>query len=109
MNFGMPYQGSKNLLGYSLTSYGYDEQGRILSENTVTRERNESGTLVQTASNEKTYEYNANGSYQVYENGEFVGRYNKSGSEIVSKKVYTVEEASKLSKETGNKIRLRYK
>ena len=103
------YQGSKNLLGYSQTSYAYDEQGRVLSENTVTKEKDSSGNMVQTASNERTYEYNESGSYQVYENGEFVGRYNKSGTLIESKKIYTVEEASALSKQTGNKVRLRYK
>lgn len=103
------YQGSKNLVGYSQTSYEYDDQGRILSENTVTKARNEAGALVQTGSNEKTYEYNSSGSYQVYENGTLIGRYNKNGSEIVSKKIYTIQEAEAVSKATGNKVRLRYR
>lgn len=103
------YQGSKNLVGYSQTSYEYDDQGRILSENTITKGRNDSGALVQTGSNEKTYEYNPSGSYQVYENGKLLGRYSKNGSEIVSKKIYTIQEAEALSKENGNKVRLRYR
>ena len=84
-------------------------QGRILSENTITKGRNDSGALVQTGSNEKTYEYNPSGSYQVYENGKLLGRYSKNGSEIVSKKIYTIQEAEALSKENGNKVRLRYR
>ncbi|MBR2300265.1 MAG: leucine-rich repeat domain-containing protein [Alphaproteobacteria bacterium] len=43
----------------------------------------------------------SDGSYKVYKDGVFIGYKNK--------RIYTVEEASKLSKPTGNTFRLRYK
>ena len=45
--------------------------------------------------------HNADGSTSVYENGQLVA--------TRGKRIYTVEEASKLSKETGNTFKLRYK
>lgn len=45
--------------------------------------------------------HNADGSTSVYENGQLVA--------TRGKRIYTVEEASRLSKETGNTFKLRYK
>ena len=97
-------------LSIGTTTYSYDENGRVAGSETVLKTPDENGrfTVVSNTSS-STYEYNESGSYQVYTNGVLVGRFNKSGTPIEKKKIYTVKEAEAVSKKTGNRIMLRYK
>ena len=55
----------------------------------------------------KTYEKFGN---QYYSNGKFYNSFNDIGTpKYIKKRIYTIDEATKVSKETGNTFKLRYK
>lgn len=92
------------------TTYVYGEDGRVSGTETVVKTADDNGkfTVVSNTSS-STYEYNENGSYQVYKDGVLVGRFNKNGTPIEKKRIYTIKEATTASKKTGNRFMIRYK
>ncbi|MBR2300198.1 MAG: hypothetical protein IJ870_06490 [Alphaproteobacteria bacterium] len=95
--------------GYLEEIYTRDENGNITSvlENTYDKKNN--------LLSSRTKTYHEDGSYDVESSDGSVTRYDKNGREIkeakphTPKRIYTVEEASAVSKPTGNTFRLRYK
>ena len=82
--------------------YTYDENGNLIEESEEVWGNDENGDWVMRSSKGKMYEHHDDGSVTVYDqDGKFIGFKNK--------RIYTIEEATKLSKPTGNKFTLRYK
>ncbi|MBR2299678.1 MAG: hypothetical protein IJ870_03790 [Alphaproteobacteria bacterium] len=80
-------------------SYTYDDNGNIL---TCIETDQLSGQII-------TKNYNKNGGYSIVNADGSISNYNADGTLLIPKRIYTVEEASKLSKPTGNTFKLRYK
>ena len=93
--------------GYLEEIYTRDENGSIMSvlENTYDKNNN--------LLSSRTKTYNEDGSYDVASSDGKVTHYDKNGNQIreprAPKRIYTIEEAEKVSKKTGNTFRLRYK
>lgn len=96
--------GYKDFFAMAMVPFGENVLKNYLTWDAAMSPNSDSGNETQngTSGNDNTIVKNADGSYTLYnEDGTIKGFKNK--------RIYTIEEATLLSKETGNIIKLRYK
>lgn len=102
---GVYVRAIKDYWGNLLETYYYSSADKMMTggveEGCETQETCAAVVRLAAAANTTTEVQNADGSTSIYENGQLVS--------TRGKRIYTVEEASRLSKETGNTFKLRYK
>ncbi|MBR2299327.1 MAG: hypothetical protein IJ870_01975 [Alphaproteobacteria bacterium] len=88
--------------GWTVKDIEYDENGNLIKE--TFNQYDDAGDKI----SETISKYDSLGYRTVYQDGKKIGMFDKNGNPY-QRRIYTVEEATRLSKPTGNTFRLRYK